>query len=77
MKENKFIKSLTEMMNKGYLGKMEEEEAMMMKKQKEEADMMHMKHKEEKEKMDELKKKMKTEGPGQDDTEAPYHYDKM
>ena len=62
------------MMNKGYLGKMEEEEAMMMKKQKEEADMMNMKHKEEKEKMEELKKKMETEGPGQDDTEAPHHY---
>ncbi len=74
MKENKFTKSLKEMMNKSYLGKMEEEEAMMMKKQKEEADMMHMKHKEEKEKMDELKKKMKTEGPGHYDTEAPHHY---
>ena len=48
MKENKFTKSLKEMMNKSYLGKMEEEEAMMMKKQKEEADMMQMKHKEEK-----------------------------
>tara|TARA_Y100000004_G_C8938896_1_gene423276 strand:- start:315 stop:548 length:234 start_codon:yes stop_codon:yes gene_type:complete len=77
MKENKFTKSLKEMMNKNYLGKMEEEEAMMMKKHKEEADMMHMKHKEEKEKMEELKKKMKSEGPGHYDAEAPYHYDKM
>ena len=84
MKENKFTKSLKEMMNKSYLGKMDEEEANMHKRKEEEAKMhkeieeeeamMHKRHDEEKKKMEELKKKMKTEGPGHYDAEAPHHY---
>ena len=50
MKENKFTKSLKEMMNKSYLGKMDEEEANMHKKHKEEEANMH-KRKEEEAKM--------------------------
>jgi len=88
MKENKFTKSLKEMMNKSYLGKMDEEEANMHKKHKEEEANMH-KRKEEEAKMhkeieeeeammhkrhDEEKKKME-ELKKKMKTEGPGHYD--
>ena len=83
MKENKFLKSIKQMTEEAYLGRMKknEEEANMEMKHKKEEDAMMEKHRNEKDEM--MKKQMETDAPKhykedkkKMETEAPNHYKK-